>query len=138
MNRYYIFYCKLVPHVALLTNRDFSFVNTSCHLIKHFILDIPIGQMYFLARMTDTVRLDPSCFGRGHQEAIAQVLNSKLANKVVLGVGLCVCLFDFEKILEPFVIPGDGASHSKIQFRYVVFRPFVDEVIQARIKVRLD
>ncbi|XP_060562211.1 DNA-directed RNA polymerase III subunit RPC8-like [Ruditapes philippinarum] len=35
---------------------------------------------------------------------------------------------------ESFIFPGDGAHHTIVQFRYVVFRPFVDEILLGKIK----
>jgi DNA-directed RNA polymerase III subunit RPC8 len=31
-------------------------------------------------------------------------------------------------------MPGDGGSHHRVQFRLIVFRPFIGEVIVGKIK----
>uniref|UniRef100_A0A4W3HJT0 DNA-directed RNA polymerase subunit n=1 Tax=Callorhinchus milii TaxID=7868 RepID=A0A4W3HJT0_CALMI len=54
--------------------------------------------------------------------------------QVVYKVGLCICLYDITKLEDSYIFPGDGASHSKVHFRYVVFRPFLDEIIIGKIK----
>ncbi|VDM79771.1 unnamed protein product [Strongylus vulgaris] len=32
-----------------------------------------------------------------------------------------------------YILPGEGSGHTRVKFRLVVFRPHVDEVIQARV-----
>ncbi|XP_057342320.1 DNA-directed RNA polymerase III subunit RPC8 isoform X2 [Manis pentadactyla] len=90
--------------------------------------------MFVLVEMVDTVRIPPWQFERKLNDSIAEELNKKLANKVVYSVGLCICLFDITKLEDAYVFPGDGASHTKVHFRYVVFHPFLDEILIGKIK----
>ncbi|KAG7216257.1 hypothetical protein INR49_029109 [Caranx melampygus] len=90
--------------------------------------------MFVLVEMVDTVRICPWDFHRQLNEAIAEELNKKLANKVVYNVGLCICLYDITKLDDSYIFPGDGASHTKVHFRYVVFHPFLDEILVGKIK----
>ncbi|XP_043083399.1 DNA-directed RNA polymerase III subunit RPC8 isoform X1 [Puntigrus tetrazona] len=90
--------------------------------------------MFVLVEMVDTVRIPPWSFHRHLNDAIAEELNKKLANKVVFNVGLCVCLHDITQLEDSYIFPGDGASHTKVHFRYVVFRPFLDEILVGKIK----
>ncbi|KAH0616782.1 hypothetical protein JD844_028172, partial [Phrynosoma platyrhinos] len=93
-----------------------------------------IVTMFVLVEMTDTVRIPPWQFERRLNDAITEELNKKLANKVVYNVGLCICLYDITKLEDSYIFPGDGASHTKVHFRYVVFHPFLDEIIVGEIK----
>ncbi|XP_075038917.1 DNA-directed RNA polymerase III subunit RPC8 [Mixophyes fleayi] len=90
--------------------------------------------MFVLVEMVDTVRTTPWQFERKLNYSIAEELNKKLANKVVYNVGLCVCLYDITKLEDSYIFPGDGASHTKVHFRYVVFHPFLDEILMGKIK----
>lgn len=54
--------------------------------------------------------------------------------QVVHKVGLCIALWDIQKIEDAYIFPGDGSSHSVVHFRYVVFRPFMDEILLGKIK----
>jgi len=90
--------------------------------------------MFVLAEMTDIVRTYPSNFNMKLNDAIADELNRKLGNRVVFNVGLCLLLYDVLKIEESFIFPGDGSTHTKVSFRFVVFRPFIDEVILGLVK----
>ncbi|KAH9498395.1 DNA-directed RNA polymerase III subunit RPC8 [Bulinus truncatus] len=84
--------------------------------------------------MKDTVRIPPHLFHLDTMDAIREALNKKFSNKVVFKVGLCIALWDVEKVEESFIFPGDGATHTIVHFRFVVFRPFVDEILIGRIK----
>lgn len=90
--------------------------------------------MFVLAEMTDVVRTYPSNFNMKLNDAIADELNRKLGNKVVFNVGLCLLLYDILTIEDSFIFPGDGSTHTKVSFRFVVFRPFVDEVMLGVVK----
>ena len=69
--------------------------------------------MFVLARLTDSVRVQPSDFRKARADAVADELNKKYANKVVHQLGLCICLFDLVSVGDPLVVPGDGCIHSK-------------------------
>jgi len=90
--------------------------------------------MFVLVQMKDTVRTPPHLFHLDAVDAVREALNIKFANKVVYNVGLCIALWDIEKIEDSYIFPGDGATHTNVHFRYVVFRPFVDEILVGRIK----
>lgn len=54
--------------------------------------------------------------------------------QVVLNVGLGIALFDVTSLGDSYIFPGDGASHTRVTFRYVVFRPFMEEILEGVIK----
>ncbi|PNF27787.1 DNA-directed RNA polymerase III subunit RPC8 [Cryptotermes secundus] len=90
--------------------------------------------MFVLAEMKHVIRTPPQIFNIKLNDAIAEELNKKLANKVVLNVGLCIALHDITRLEDSYIFPGDGAAHTKVHFRYVVFRPFMEEVIIGKIR----
>ncbi|XP_030757786.1 DNA-directed RNA polymerase III subunit RPC8 [Sitophilus oryzae] len=90
--------------------------------------------MFVLAEMKNVTRISPELFNLNLNEAVAGELNKKLANKVLLNVGLCIALFDITSIQDSFIIPGDGASHTIVYFRYIVFRPFMEEILIGKIR----
>ncbi|ESP03852.1 hypothetical protein LOTGIDRAFT_109978 [Lottia gigantea] len=90
--------------------------------------------MFVLCEMKDTVRIPPWEFKENTTDAIMDILNKKFANKVVYNVGLCIALWDLVKLEDSFIFPGDGATHTNVHFRYVVFRPFIDEILVGKIK----
>nr|CAG4638731.1 EOG090X0DHL [Cyclestheria hislopi] len=90
--------------------------------------------MFVLSLFKQTVRVSPHCFKKNLDEAIGEELNKKFANKVVLNVGLCIALWDITKREESYILPGDGGSHTKVHFRFVVFRPFLEQILVGKIK----
>ena len=85
--------------------------------------------MYVLAEMKDVVHVKPWLFDKDLRIVIEDELNKKFANKVIYQLGLCITLFDILNIEKSYIFPGDGSSHTRVTFRYVIFRPFIDEVL---------
>lgn len=90
--------------------------------------------MFILAQMKDVVQIKPFNFVHGIRDSLEFGLNKKFANKVVHNVGLCIILFDIIEIGDSYILPGDGSSHTPVTFRFIVFRPFVDEVLMGKVK----
>lgn len=90
--------------------------------------------MFVLAEMQDAVRIEPHRFSQDMGQELSDELNKKFANKVVHKVGLCIILHDILDVGDSYIFPGDGASHTKVCFRLVVFRPFIDEVLVGKIR----
>ncbi|BET03174.1 RNA polymerase III [Nesidiocoris tenuis] len=90
--------------------------------------------MFILTSFKDIIRTPPERFNGDLTSTICQFLNEKFANKVVANVGLCVCLFDIESMDDSYIFPGDGGAHTKVEFRFVVFRPFIEEIIVGKVK----
>ncbi|KAJ2913672.1 hypothetical protein MD484_g6738, partial [Candolleomyces efflorescens] len=90
--------------------------------------------MFQLAIIKDTIPIHPQHFGLAPSDAITGELNKKYANRVLHEVGLCVCVFDLADVGEGRVRYGDGFLWYKVTFRMVVFRPFVSEVVVAKVK----
>ena len=67
---------------------------------------------------------------RTHGEAITAALNEKYPNRVVPQLGLCIALYDVVAVGEAQIHPGSAAHHTHVEFRLVVFRPFVGEVLE--------
>ena len=110
--------------------------NFNSYYLKLKILNNPtifLVSMYVLAEMRDIVHVKPWQFDQDLRIVVEDELNKKYANKVIYELGLCIALFDISKIEDSYVFPGDGSSHTRVTFRYVVFRPFIDEVLVGNI-----
>lgn len=53
---------------------------------------------------------------------------------MLLNVGLCIALKDIVSLKDSIILPGDGASHTEVIFRYIVFRPSIGNVIMGKIR----
>lgn len=49
-------------------------------------------------------------------------------------MGLCIALFDITKLGHSYIFPGDGASYTEVNFRYIVFRPVIEEILIGKIR----
>ncbi|KCV72822.1 hypothetical protein, variant [Fonticula alba] len=90
--------------------------------------------MFVLVKFSDSVRIAPADFRKKLSDAVIDELNKKYANKVVKRVGLCISLFELHSVGDPLVVPADGCTHVKVTFTYIVFRPFVGQILSGRIK----
>ncbi|KAK3990272.1 RNA polymerase III subunit Rpc25-domain-containing protein [Cladorrhinum sp. PSN332] len=89
--------------------------------------------MFILTKFSDLVQIHPKEFGVLSIHALQDAINTKYSNKLVLGIGLCICLQEIVWHSEGLVGHGDGLVNVNVEFNMVVFRPFKGETIQARI-----
>jgi DNA-directed RNA polymerase III subunit RPC8 len=85
--------------------------------------------MFILVKLKDKVRIDPSHFEKEYNTAIKDEIHLRYSKKVLPNVGLCISIYEFLKIGEPFIIPGDGASFTEVEFQMIVFKPFLGEIL---------
>lgn len=89
--------------------------------------------MFVLSLMENVVRIKPHQMSQNIEEVVTRRLNELFSNRVVPGVGLCIFLHDVLELGDGYILPGDGSVHIRVKFRFIVFRPFVDEVIEAKV-----
>lgn len=85
--------------------------------------------MFVLSTFQDTIRVPASQLGKPIEDELTDILNARLANKVVHNVGLVICLKDIIDVGESHLHDGDGAIFTKCTFRMIVFRPQIGEVV---------
>ncbi|KAG0045780.1 DNA-directed RNA polymerase III subunit rpc25 [Gryganskiella cystojenkinii] len=90
--------------------------------------------MFNLCELKDTIKIEPSGFRKKKSQAITDEINRKYANKVLQDVGLCIAMHDILSASEGFIHHGDGCSYVTVEFRMVIFRPFIGEVLTGRIR----
>ncbi len=49
-------------------------------------------------------------------------------------MGLCIALFDVLSAGDEYIHPGDGGATLHVEFRLIVFRPFVGEVLTGIVR----
>ncbi|KAE9530863.1 hypothetical protein AGLY_011325 [Aphis glycines] len=90
--------------------------------------------MFIVSEFEEVVKVQPNHLEDDQMSRIVIHLNSMLANKVVMNVGLCLSLFDILEIGDSIIYPSEGAYFSKVRFRFIVFRPFVEEILIGKVK----
>ena len=89
--------------------------------------------MFQLARVQDTVHIQPHEFGKDILSSVRNFLNAKYPNKVMRNLGLCVALYDILHIGESHLHPGSASHHTAVEFRLVIFRPYVGEILTGSV-----
>merc|ERR1711973_1048213 len=92
------------------------------------------AEMFVLSELKSLIRLLPKGFDKTLQEQLTDEINRKLANKVLLNVGLCLCLYDIIDVAESFIFPGEKIRFRIVTFRMLVFRPELEEVLVGKFK----
>lgn len=64
--------------------------------------------------MVFTKQVSPSKFDGDPLSVVTAEIETKLADRVIPNVGLCICLHSFESIGDPYVYPSDGSAHYKV------------------------
>ena len=90
--------------------------------------------MFSAILIHDNITIAPSKFDRSRLVVLMEEINLKYANKVIPHVGLCVRLLKVESVGEAQVFPSDGSAICEVSFVMIVFKPFVNEILQGRIK----
>jgi DNA-directed RNA polymerase III subunit RPC8 len=90
--------------------------------------------MFVLAKFRDIIRVPACKLGHPIEEVLAEELNKRFANKVVLNVGLVICLNNIVDVGESYIYCGDGAIHTRCLYQMIVFRPQVGEILCGTLK----
>ncbi|KAK3441224.1 DNA-directed RNA polymerase III subunit RPC8 [Eucalyptus grandis] len=90
--------------------------------------------MFNLSLIEHTLRLPPHLLSLSLDKAVKHDLEKLFLDKVIANLGLCVSVYDIRKIDGGFIFPGDGAPTYTVECRLLVFRPFVGEIIDAKLK----
>jgi len=89
--------------------------------------------MFTLYTIEDSILIHPQNFGQ-ELDAVKTQISGKYLNRVIKDVGLCVGIFDVLSMGDAFIHPNEGSARVLVQFRTLVFRPFVGEIIKGKIK----
>ncbi|KAI1722629.1 RNA polymerase III subunit rpc25 domain-containing protein [Ditylenchus destructor] len=89
--------------------------------------------MFVISTFKHAIRIAPKDLGKDFKTALTEQIDRLFANYVIPDVGLCITFYDFKKIGASFILPGDGFTCTPVVFRYVLFQPFVGEIIEGTI-----
>ncbi|PNW75723.1 hypothetical protein CHLRE_12g538400v5 [Chlamydomonas reinhardtii] len=90
--------------------------------------------MFIITQIEDQIRVQPADLTKAPLDAVTQVIEQRFVDKVIPNLGLVVSIYDVTNIEGGFVYPNDGAAFFTVQFRLVVFRPFIGEIIVGKLK----
>ncbi|GAB2219738.1 hypothetical protein Droror1_Dr00007375 [Drosera rotundifolia] len=90
--------------------------------------------MFFLTKMEQKLLLPPHKLNLPLEEAIKSELDQIFLDKVIANYGLCVSIYDIESIKGGIILPTEGSPTYTVVFRMIMFRPYVGEVVSAKLK----
>lgn len=89
--------------------------------------------MFYLSRIEHSLRLPPHLLSLHLQDAVMGELEKLFLDKVINNLGLCVSVYDIQSIKDHFILPNDGHPTLTVVFTLIMFRPFVGEIITAKV-----
>ena len=90
--------------------------------------------MFQIARLKDSaVTIKPQHLDKEPLTAIVAELENLYVDKVIPDLGLVVTLYEVNSIKGGIIYAGDGAAHYEVEFKMVVFSPFVNEILVGKV-----
>lgn len=90
--------------------------------------------MFYLVEVEDFVRVEPKLFGLKTAEAVKEQLHKSYENFQDRELGTVVDVLEVMSVDDGIIIPGDGAAYYKSQFKLIVFRPELQELVYGKIQ----
>lgn len=89
--------------------------------------------MFYLIDVEDFIRVEPRLFGLPTREAIEEQLKETYTNHYDKELGFVISVAGVGDIEEGVIIPGDGAAYYKSNFKLVVWKPEMQELVYGTI-----
>ncbi|CDW55608.1 DNA directed RNA polymerase III subunit RPC8 [Trichuris trichiura] len=89
--------------------------------------------MFKVYTISQVIRTEPHKLKLDFVECLKREINRQFCNKVVLDVGVCVGLYDFQEIGTSRIAHTEGCTYTDVVFRLLIFRPFVGEILYGKI-----
>lgn len=90
--------------------------------------------MFYLLDVEDFVRVEPKLFGLSTREAVEKQLKETYPGHYDKEHGTVIAVAGVTNINEGIIIPGDGAAYYKSNFKLVVFKPEMQELVYGIIE----
>jgi DNA-directed RNA polymerase subunit E' len=89
--------------------------------------------MYYLDERRDVVRIPPDRLGLKLETAISELAQQQFEGKLVDGQNLTVTIQDVKPLGEGHIIHGDGGVYQEVEYRALLFRPELQEVVEGAV-----
>jgi DNA-directed RNA polymerase subunit E' len=89
--------------------------------------------MYYLDERRDVVRIPPDRLGVKLETAISELAQQQFEGKLVDGQNLTVTIQDVKPLGEGHIIHGDGGVYQEVEYRALLFRPEIQEVVEGSV-----
>ena len=85
--------------------------------------------MFYLVDVEDHIRVKPKLFGLPTKDAVEAQLKETYSEHFDKELGIVVAVAGVNKIQEGIIIPGDGAAYYKSNFKLVIWKPEMQELV---------
>ncbi|KAF8820129.1 Rna polymerase Rpb7, N-terminal domain-containing protein [Cardiosporidium cionae] len=89
--------------------------------------------MFLVSLISDTIPTAPSEINLDVNAVLTSCIQAKYVNKVIDQVGLVVGIYDILRITDSIILPADGRVHYKVNFRLIIFKPFLGEILDGTL-----
>lgn len=89
--------------------------------------------MFNKITLRDTIRIDPSMFGKPLEEAAYDELRTKYEGLVDDELGYVISVIDLDVNPVGRILQGDGGTHHPVTFTILTFYPELQEVIEGEV-----
>ncbi|CEL93173.1 unnamed protein product [Vitrella brassicaformis CCMP3155] len=89
--------------------------------------------MFFLVTLDDLVTVEPGDLGKSHVDRLIAAIQTRYVDRIIPDVGLVIAFYDFLRMGDAPIFPGNGSVHFNCRFRLVAFRPFKGEILTGRL-----
>lgn len=89
--------------------------------------------MFYEIEARSHVRVPPASFKDDTKEAIVKELIKRYDGYISKQFGVVVGVVEVSKIGEGIIIPGDGAAYYDTQFKFLTFKPELQEMIVGKV-----
>jgi DNA-directed RNA polymerase subunit E' len=89
--------------------------------------------MYYLDYRRDVVRIPPHRLGPKLETVLTELGQQQFEGKLVDGQSLAVVVQDVKPVGEGHIIHGDGGVYQEVEYRALLFKPEVQEVVEGSV-----
>ena len=77
--------------------------------------------MYHIKTLQDRIRVPPSMFGSGLEDAVQAILRDRYEGRIYKDLGVVLSVNNPKVLSEGLVIPGDSVAYYTVQFEALTF-----------------
>ena len=89
--------------------------------------------MFYIAEVEDYVRVEPKLFGKPTLEAVENQLHETYKDHYDKELGKVVEVIEVSNVGEGVMIPGDGAAYYISDFKLLIWKPELQEIVYGTI-----
>lgn len=90
--------------------------------------------MFYKTTLKDHIRVSPDLFGLPVKDSILKELKNRYEGFISKDIGIVVDIIDVGDVDEGVIIAGDGGAYYHVDFKVLVFRVDLQEIMMGKIR----